>query len=158
MNRKQALYMALIGVAVLGMSSLAWAWDFSSFSQCGLSSYWYPPSSFHAEDTVPYFILHPPVYYSYAVRRPYGFSPYPYPPYVATPERRPVGPLVQSNPYVCMEVGAAAEPTRAGRHPLRIQNPFVTQEVASNTVPANETPAKPAVEADRALILANSPQ
>ena len=37
-------------------------------------------------NNVPYFALHPPVYYSYPVPRTYGYSPFAYPPYVMTPE------------------------------------------------------------------------
>lgn len=37
-------------------------------------------------DRVPYFALHPPVYYSYPVARPYGYSPFALPPGVAPVE------------------------------------------------------------------------
>lgn len=36
--------------------------------------------------TPPYFAIHPPVYYSYAVPRSYGYSPFSYPGTVRTPE------------------------------------------------------------------------
>ena len=38
---------------------------------------------------IPYYALYPPVYYSYPVARPYGFSPFAYPPGVMTPDAAP---------------------------------------------------------------------
>src|ERR1700742_789907 len=37
-------------------------------------------------NNVPYYALHPPVYYSYPVPRTYGYSPFAYPPSVMTPD------------------------------------------------------------------------
>lgn len=72
-------------------------------------------------DAVPYFALHPPVYYSYPVARPYGDSPFPALPgsYTATP--------VDSEPKIIM-------------------NPYVTPNGAapSNAAPQNGTPMPPA--------------
>jgi hypothetical protein len=50
----------------------------------------------------PYFALHPPVYYSAPVARPYGYSPYAYPGWIRTPEVavEPPCPQVMENPYV----------------------------------------------------------
>jgi|SoiMethySBSTD1v2_1073268.scaffolds.fasta_scaffold511392_1 hypothetical protein len=90
---------------------------------------------------VPYFALHPPVYYSYPVPRTYGYSPFAYPPYVMTPEiAAEVEPLTIDNPYVPRKTDAtppAAEPkadqaASAARQvePLVIINPFVTQKDA----------------------------
>lgn len=49
---------------------------------------------------IPYFAEHPPVYYSYPVARPYGFSPYALPPGVLPVEMN-VAPKPQEiiNPY-----------------------------------------------------------
>ena len=52
-------------------------------------------------NNLPYFALHPPVYYSEPVPRTYGYSPFAYPPGVMTPEL--VGepqPVTINNPYV----------------------------------------------------------
>ncbi len=77
-------------------------------------------------DAVPYFALHPPVYYSYPVARPYGDSPYP-----AQPSSFP--------------------PTPVDSEPKIIINPYVTPEGAApsnaapqNSTPQNSTPVPPA--------------
>lgn len=51
---------------------------------------------------VPYFAAHPPVYYSYPVARPYGYSPFAYMPHVQTPEiiEASLEPQEIMNPYV----------------------------------------------------------
>lgn len=50
----------------------------------------------------PYFAIHPPVYYSHPVPRPYGYSPFAYPGWVGTPElgAAPPCPQTMDNPYV----------------------------------------------------------
>jgi hypothetical protein len=40
----------------------------------------------YSREYVPYYAMHPPVYYSYPVPRAYGWSPWAYPPGVMTPE------------------------------------------------------------------------
>ena len=54
-------------------------------------SYSYYPSFYRAytTDKIPYFAAHPPVYYSHIVPRPYGWSPYAYPPGTPMPEVAP---------------------------------------------------------------------
>ena len=53
-----------------------------------------PYAGVYTEDYVPYFIRHPPVYYSCPIAYPYGYSPYPRLPegvgVVAQPAARPV--------------------------------------------------------------------
>src|SRR5262245_48352075 len=50
---------------------------------------------------LPYFALHPPVYYSYPVPRTYGYTPFAYPPYVMTPDVvEDKQPTTIENPYV----------------------------------------------------------
>ncbi len=86
----------------------------------GYGWYW-----LYGRQRLPYYSLYPPVYYSYPVPRPYGYSPFAYPPGVATPEIkvRRVRPKKVTNPYV--------EDTRPGNAPprsaevKRIRNPFV---------------------------------
>lgn len=83
-------------------------------------------------ETVPYFALHPPVYYSYPVARPYGYSPWAYPPGTMTPDVESVQPKEMINPHV---EPAPAQPTNdnSARRaddapvPLVILNPFVDQ-------------------------------
>ena len=73
----------------------------------------------------PYFALYPPVYYSQPIPRPYGFSPYAYPPGTMTPEAIRVQPLMVTNPFV-PQLAAAERPTTT-TGPLRIRNPYVAQ-------------------------------
>jgi hypothetical protein len=76
--------------------------------------------SIYSTDTVPYFSLHPPVYYSHRVARTYGYSPFAYPPGVLTPGSEP--------PSTAMYGPSdGEESSRQGPQPLRIDNPFVDQ-------------------------------
>jgi hypothetical protein len=85
-------------------------------------------------NNLPYFALHPPVYYSYPVPRTYGFSPFAYWPSVMTPD--PLGviqPMEIINPYVPSSGQptkpkadqAAAASARPQPQPLVIYNPYV---------------------------------
>ena len=87
----------------------------------------------------PYFSLHPPVYYSHPVPRPYGYSPYAYPGWVGTPDLAAAPPCPQEldNPYVAPTNAKADESTPAGKSaksdefasydpkPQHIVNPYV---------------------------------
>jgi len=86
-------------------------------------------------NNLPYFALHPPVYYSEPVPRTYGYSPFAYPPGTMTPEI--VGeaqPVTINNPYVPMTTPAKADVKPSDRsasaspapEPLVIINPFVS--------------------------------
>lgn len=86
-------------------------------------------------NNLPYFALHPPVYYSEPVPRTYGYSPFAYPPGTMTPEI--VGesqPVTINNPYVPATSPAKAEVKPSDRsasasqapEPLVIINPFVS--------------------------------
>jgi hypothetical protein len=96
-------------------------------------------------DNLPYFALHPPVYYSCPVPRTYGYSPFAYPPGVMTPDvmAGPV-PISINNPYVPTINNPAApaatpSPDRSAAaaapapEPLVIVNPFVTPRGAVAT-------------------------
>jgi len=78
-------------------------------------------------NSMPYFALHPPVHYSYAVSRTYGLSPFAAFPGVAYEGIQPSPPLVVQNPYVLQT--AAALPPLCGNdsRPLRIVNPYVAK-------------------------------
>ncbi len=91
---------------------------------CGYGLYggWWPGLYFQDP---PYFALYPPVYYSQPIPRPYGFSPYAYPPGTMTPEAIRVQPLMVTNPFV-PQLAAAERPTTT-TGPLRIRNPYVAQ-------------------------------
>lgn len=90
-----------------------------------LPSPWvYLPPSIYVREQIPYFALHPPVYYSHPVRRPYGHLPYPYLPSGLAADRygtgqdrglrdvrrRAAGPVTILNPYVAppSETGVSA--------------------------------------------------
>ncbi len=87
----------------------------------------------------PYFSIHPPVYYSHPVPRPYGYSPYAYPGWVGTPELAAAAPCPQSmdNPYVAPTSAKADETAPAEKsaetdefarvdpQPQQIVNPYV---------------------------------
>jgi hypothetical protein len=86
-------------------------------------------------NNLPYFALHPPVYYSEPVPRTYGYSPFAYPPGTMTPEI--VGeaqPVTINNPYAPATTPAKAEVKPSDRsasaspapEPLVIVNPFVS--------------------------------
>jgi hypothetical protein len=82
-------------------------------------------------NNLPYFALHPPVYYSTPVPRTYGYSPFAYGPDVMTPEVViEAKPVTIINPFV---PAAPADPktdraasTSNSPEPLVIVNPFVT--------------------------------
>jgi hypothetical protein len=85
-------------------------------------------------NNLPYFALHPPVYYSYPVPRTYGYSPFAYPPGIMTPDVvEQSKPVTIINPYVPSTKPAASETktdrsasTTSSPEPLVIVNPFVT--------------------------------
>ena len=112
----------LTAAAVIGLCGTAAAWD-------GYYAGWgdlpYPGYSLYAREWIPYFAEHPPVYYSHAVARPYGYSPYAYPPTVLTPDTKVCAPRVVQNAYVVGSEVAAAAPHP---QPLRVVNPYVTGE------------------------------
>ena len=84
---------------------------------------------------LPFYALHPPVYYSYPVPRTYGYSPFAYGPEIMTPEViEESKPVTIDNPYVPLKNAAPAEakaPDRSASisstpEPLVITNPYVT--------------------------------
>jgi len=89
-------------------------------------------------DRVPYFAAFPPVYYSAPVARPYGYSPFAYPPGVMTPEVVEVAAQEIINPYVPASTESATDEvdkvtkTSETSQPLAIVNPYVTTRLAEN--------------------------
>lgn len=86
----------------------------------------------------PYFALNPPVYYSYPVPRTYGYSPWPYPGDIRTPDPlAAVEPLEITNPYFnsstqtptpAPEKTVESKPAASG--PLVIDNPFASERAS----------------------------
>jgi len=140
MSNKLAIWVVLAVLAVsLATSSSAmayWpAWPYSCNTDAAWAYGW-SGASWCSRDQVPYFALHPPVYYSQPVRRPYGLSPFAWPPVVRFSERRsPPAPLLVRNPYASADNSSLTDVERARRPPLRIVNPYV--------VGAAETAASP---------------
>ncbi|MBI3837392.1 MAG: hypothetical protein HY288_05605 [Planctomycetia bacterium] len=86
----------------------------------------------NSSEHIPFYALYPPVYYSYPVARPYGYSPFAYPPGVATPATPPAA-AQYLNPYVPPK----AEPKPASERtagPRMYFNPFVKQAPAASSV------------------------
>ena len=86
--------------------------------------------------TPPYFALHPPVYYSHAVPRTYGYSPYPYPGQYNTPEI--VKPQEILNPHAKQPTSESASVKKSKQvaavaaTPQWITNPYAsTEQLAS---------------------------
>lgn len=89
---------------------------------CGCSQ-----SALFASD-IPYYALHPPVYYSYPVARTYGDSPFAYPPGSSASQAysTPAQPQTIKNEYI--EESSSIDNQQYQTHtPLRISNPFVEQ-------------------------------
>jgi hypothetical protein len=117
----------LVGLGVVGvlgcvdrMNGQGWAGGYP------YAPYWgYGCPTIYSTESVPYYCLHPPVYYSYRVARTYGYSPFAYPPGVLTPGSEPPHPAMVQNVYAA----EAEQPSESqeGRPPQRIENPFVEQ-------------------------------
>lgn len=111
------------GMIVGGMTTTAlaqagaWPWPYHYGYGWGWSIY--------AQEDIPYFSKFPPVYYSYPVPRPYGYSPFAYPPGVMTPEYKAPEPKLMLNPYVPRQRQATDLPEQTAAQPLRLQNPYL---------------------------------
>ena len=81
--------------------------------------------STYCTESVPYYSLNPPVYYSYRVARTYGYSPFAYPPGVLTPGSEQPRQVIVRNVYAPAEEVETSEASQP--KPLRIDNPFVQQ-------------------------------
>lgn len=81
----------------------------------------------YTSERVPFYAISPPVYYKHPVPRPYGYSPFAYPPGVLTPPATTAPPEVIINRYVRMPAQPATT-TAAAPKPEIILNPFVKQE------------------------------
>lgn len=76
-------------------------------------------------ERLPQYSLFPPVYYKHPTPRPYGYSPYAYPPGFTTPDvgAKSHGTVV-INHYV-PQSSSANEPADRQQEPLVINNPYV---------------------------------
>ena len=101
----------------------------------------------YTQDPAPYFALHPPVYYSRPVPRPYGYSPFAYPPYIMTPEPKLEEPVTMLNPHAPRSTPASRSASTNDRttrvQPLRIKNPYVIAAAAPAEKPAEPVVSRP---------------
>lgn len=103
MSRIFGLLLAGVGFAsVVSMGSSAQAQGFGYGNGFGFNGFAAYP--YNSTQTIPYFALYPPVYYSAPIPRTYGYSPFAYPACVMTPE---------------LQIGAVGE---------EIRNPHVPQD------------------------------
>jgi hypothetical protein len=102
------------------------------FGGYGYGGWWtgIPYGFAQSQDQLPYFSKYPPVYYSRPVARPYGYSPFAYPPGFVTPDIQQM-PTEVINPYVPQqEAKPTSDRTATGRQspvPKVVVNPFVDQ-------------------------------
>lgn len=75
-------------------------------------------------ERLPYFSLHPPVYYSRPVPRTYGYTPFASLPDLTIFQSVQTQPMTVPNPYVASSAPAAVG-TSVGPAPLIVRNPFV---------------------------------
>lgn len=112
-SRKLVGGVFLVVLALAGSPAVAQCGTYPYFwgYGCGLGGYgcWQPYE--YSTANVPYFALHPPVYYSWPPQaHPYGYSPFPNPPC----------------PTAAVEAPASNSASPAGHlPPLRIINPYV---------------------------------
>jgi hypothetical protein len=102
----------------------------ASVAVADAQEYGYPGYWGCCAESVPYFAVHPPVYYSLAIPRTYGYSPFPYPPGVLTPGSDPSRAWATAR-YINNRSETGGEEEMAFRPrrptPLTIDNPFVAQ-------------------------------
>ncbi len=122
----------------------------ASMAVADAQEYGYPGYWGYCAESVPYFAVHPPVYYSLAIPRTYGYSPFPYPPGVLTPGSDPsrawsTARYINNRSESSGEEQVAFRPRRPT--PLTIDNPFVEQPIksAANRGIARRQPAPQAV-------------
>jgi hypothetical protein len=109
------------GFAALGVGGdISYGWDIADLYR-------------QLYQNLPYFALHPPVYYSYPVPRTYGYSPFAYGPEIMTPDVvEETKPVTIDNPYVPLKKAVDAKTTdrsvstESMPEPLVITNPYVT--------------------------------
>jgi hypothetical protein len=101
------------------------------------------------EDRIPFYALHPPVYYSYPIARPYGDSPFASPPGYYGPGAEDGGPQTIINPYAAPGNAAPSSPAPGNATPVppapSKQSPTNAKPTAGRTASLAEE-ASPSVE------------
>lgn len=115
MKRLLSLVALLVAAGTAVEADAQWGWQGNPYFY-GRNVY-----TVYDQDRLPYFSLHPPVYYSRPIPRTYGYSPFAYPGIVRTPDL-PVGePQIVVNPYyeaVPKEGGPSAAPPKSNAAPI----------------------------------------
>jgi hypothetical protein len=124
MNTQSLLSLVVI---IACTTSVADAQNGVAYPYAGCCWYGYGSLATYSSSPVPYFSLHPPVYYSYRVARTYGYSPFAYPPGVITPGPESARLTIAQSVYAVGEAGETSAARPEGQPPLRIDNPFVDQ-------------------------------
>jgi len=141
MTAKLYICVILAVLALSATSATATAADGPYLSGYSTAQWWgYMAPSIYVREHIPYFALHPPVYYSYPVPRPYGYSPYAYPPGTETPKVKLDASAVIQNKYVPRRALDNAPADRQARTPLRITNPYVQPAAELAAVPSGRRP------------------
>jgi hypothetical protein len=107
--------------------NLAFAWDGTVYCRCANCGWSWNCQPAYPYQNIPYYALHPPVYYSYPVPRTYGSSPFQYAP--SPPEIQNSSyqqPQIIKNEYV-EESPQQADDQSQDHAPMRISNPFIQQ-------------------------------
>jgi hypothetical protein len=125
-QRFSAVWVAALMFSALGTTG---AQASGPFGGCG-APFYYPFYAQYGREHIPYFALHPPVYYSYVVPRSYGYSPFAYPfgsptpeiQFVPPKEEKKPEPKTMSNPHV---TDVSHRDVAAQAAPRVIYNPFV---------------------------------
>jgi hypothetical protein len=114
----------------LNACGLALGQGYNFYNPCGY--YGYGGYYGYSPDYVPYFAMHPPVYYNYPIARTYGDSPFPYLPGITALQTSSASPQPQmvTNQYVEQSEMSTEQADRAVV-PLRIRNPFVGQSAST---------------------------
>ena len=99
-----ALFALALGLLACGEAKAQWGLGPGAYFNYGYAN------SLYTRDYVPYYAMHPPVYYSEPVPRTYGYSPFAYTGFMPTPAPRIVHygavvrahvpkPVIIENPY-----------------------------------------------------------
>ncbi len=140
MGARTGLFAGVMALVIVGLAanSAHAQFGFGGGGGYGLGFYNYNGGYGINSPQIPYYALYPPVYYSYVVPRPYGFSPFAYPPGTPTPNVGPQpsaatyhNPFVPQTPRTKETVDqVTAAPISSG--PRTYYNPFVKQAVAAS--------------------------
>jgi hypothetical protein len=129
-RRLIVVLLAVAMIAGLGAGQASASQPYPGCGGCGGMPFYYPFYAQYGREHIPYFALHPPVYYSYPVPRTYGYSPFAYPFGSPTPEIEFVPPKVEKKPEPKTMVNPHVTDVSHVEHtaqapPKVIYNPFV---------------------------------